>query len=163
LSYDQQLALKTLLNYQNKKFTLLYRGSRDGLTGSAFHAKADNILNTLTIVKTTKNNIFGGFSSISWSLSGYSLDNSAFLFSLVNPQGYGAYKLPVSIGNSYAIYGNSNYGPSFGSSGPNNLHIMESGAQGRNNYASAGYPSSYGYLDGEGIFVATEIETFQIQ
>jgi hypothetical protein len=35
----------------NDKFTLLYRGSRDGFSSNVFHSKCDGHLNTLTIVR----------------------------------------------------------------------------------------------------------------
>ena len=58
----------------NKRFIaeILYRGSEDGFSAKIFHNKCDGKGPTLTIVQSTKRNIFGGFCSILWdSVSGY--------------------------------------------------------------------------------------------
>ena len=50
-----------------EKWTLLYRGTRDGFGAANFHSKCDNYNNTLTIVKAHGTSyIFGGFTSINW-------------------------------------------------------------------------------------------------
>jgi len=70
-----------------KKFTLLCRGTRDGFEASTFHSKCDGKPNTLTVVKTTTDCIFGGYTSVPWSsVGGYKPDSKAFLFSLKNPR-----------------------------------------------------------------------------
>ena len=48
---------------QTKTFYLIYQATSDGFQASNFHAKADGIANTLTIVKTTNENIFGGYTA----------------------------------------------------------------------------------------------------
>ena len=42
---------------------LLYRATRDGFTASAFHEKCDGKENTITIIKTNGNYVFGGHTS----------------------------------------------------------------------------------------------------
>ena len=49
---------------------LLYRASRDGFTGTAFHEKCDNRANTITNIKNNLNYVFGGFASSAWNSSG---------------------------------------------------------------------------------------------
>ena len=49
---------------------LLYRGSRDGFGVDNFHRLCDNKGNTLTVVKSTKDNVFGGFTDIDFDISG---------------------------------------------------------------------------------------------
>ncbi len=68
------------------KWTLLYRGTRDGFRAVDFHSKCDNHKNTLTILKAHGSSyIFGGFTSVTWNGSGqYKSDPNAFLFSLTN-------------------------------------------------------------------------------
>jgi hypothetical protein len=62
---------------------LLFRGSRDGWTAEIIHAKIDNQGPSITIIKTRKGKIFGGFASVPWDMSGiYKEDNNAFLFSV---------------------------------------------------------------------------------
>ncbi len=52
----------------NDKWTLLYRGTRDGFGGRDLHSKCDNHSNTLTILKAKGSSyIFGGFASINWN------------------------------------------------------------------------------------------------
>ena len=51
------------------EFSLLYRGTRDGLSGSAFHSNCDNKGCTLTIIETTDGKVFGGYSNTPWSSS----------------------------------------------------------------------------------------------
>jgi hypothetical protein len=56
-----------------------------GSTAQNFHTKCDTVANTLTIIKSTNGNIFGGFTEKAWdSSSGYVIDPKAFVFSLVN-------------------------------------------------------------------------------
>jgi hypothetical protein len=70
----------------NDKWSLLYRGTRDGFDSDDFHSKCDGHCNTLTIIKAKESsNVFGGFTSVSWDgSSGYKSDPSAFIFSLTN-------------------------------------------------------------------------------
>jgi hypothetical protein len=55
-----------LKQFERKKWTLLYRGSRDGFGCSDFHSKCDGHSNTVTVILTTKGFIFGGFTPIAW-------------------------------------------------------------------------------------------------
>ncbi len=49
------------------KWTLLYRGTRDGFGTNDFHSKCDGHSNTLTILKAKESEfIFGGFATVSW-------------------------------------------------------------------------------------------------
>jgi hypothetical protein len=51
----------------NDKFTLLYRGTRDGFGSNDFHSKCDGHSNTLTILKAEQSSyIFGGFALVKW-------------------------------------------------------------------------------------------------
>lgn len=96
-----------------EEFKLLYRGSRDGFGADDFHSKCDNRPNTVTVIKTTKDYIFGGYTQIDWgSNEGYHVDTKAFLFSLVN-----IFKKPFIcevVNPNKAICCDSNYGPIFG-------------------------------------------------
>ena len=95
------------------EFTLLYRGSRDGLT-----AECDGHSNTLTIIKATNSsNIFGGFASVGWEsflYGSYKSNPDAFLFSLINKNNH-PLKMNVKPDSiKKAIYCLSEFGPSFG-------------------------------------------------
>jgi hypothetical protein len=87
LSDKQPSELIQLCGFSSgEKWTLLYRGSRDGFGARDFHSKCDGHSKTLTIVKVSGTSyIFGGFTSINWDCSsGFKSDPNAFLFSLTN-------------------------------------------------------------------------------
>jgi hypothetical protein len=64
------------------KLELLYRGSRDGFSGNAFHKKCDGKEGTLTLIKV-KDYVFGGYTSVAWDSTGkWKSDSEAFIFSL---------------------------------------------------------------------------------
>ena len=64
---------------------LLYRGTRDGMSGKDFHNKCDNKGKTICLFLNDKDNIFGGYSSIPWTKDGGDkIANDCFLFTLSN-------------------------------------------------------------------------------
>ena len=77
-TFDQTIDSKIIRNYKKdndlvelcklngKQFKLLYRASRDGFEAASFHAKCDHQSRTLTIIKTNKGFIFGGYTAIAW-------------------------------------------------------------------------------------------------
>jgi hypothetical protein len=74
-----------LKQFSSHKWRLLYRGSRDGFRSSNFHSKCDRKSPTVTMILTTKNFVFGGFTPIEWDSAGsYKADNShqSFVFSV---------------------------------------------------------------------------------
>ncbi len=87
LKDNQPFDLIKLCEFSLKdKWSLLYRGTRDGFAAANFHSKCDAHKNTLTIIKAHRTSyIFGGFTSSDWdSSSGCKIDPNAFLFSLTN-------------------------------------------------------------------------------
>ena len=66
---NHQSVLKGWLPSQEGKWRLLFRASRDGFAATAFHSKCDNKGPTVTFVKS-ENNIFGGFTEVSWTNPG---------------------------------------------------------------------------------------------
>jgi hypothetical protein len=101
---------------QASGLNLLYRGSRDGLSASAFHEKCDNITNTTVLIKTDKNYVFGGYVSVEWdSYSWYKYDSSAYLLSLRRNGVINTGKFKI-LNNVQAIACLPHYGPTFGSS-----------------------------------------------
>ena len=83
---QKEKVIKKWINPNKKiKFELLFRKSRDGSICSDFHRCCDNKGPTLTLIKTSKNYIFGGYTPFSWkSQEGYSpvQDKDTFIFSL---------------------------------------------------------------------------------
>jgi hypothetical protein len=101
---------------QHSSENLLYRGSRDGFSASAFHSRCDGQANTITIVKNNFNYVFGGFTAAPWKSDGtYSTDQNAFIFSLRRSNVSNFYaKYPVRD-SSKAIWNSQGRGPAFGS------------------------------------------------
>ena len=116
-----------LENKNIKNISLIYRGSRDGFKSSIFHELCDNQGETLVIIKSNNNYIFGGYTSISWDSTKWNgnvgKDNNArregkgleFVFILKNP-----YHFPPSKFNiknewlHHSICCDVNLGPIFG-------------------------------------------------
>lgn len=49
-----------------QNFTLVYRGSENGFSSAAFHKFTDGLPNTVTILKTKKGVVFGGYTPCAW-------------------------------------------------------------------------------------------------
>jgi hypothetical protein len=119
LSGTQPLELIKLCEFSPKdKWSLLYRGSRDGFGAKDFHSKCDGHLNTLTIIKAKASGfIFGGFTTVSWESSAYGKyksDANAFIFSLTNRDNQ-SLKMKIKTNkHQNAILCYSEYGPTFG-------------------------------------------------
>jgi hypothetical protein len=81
--------------FRGKRFSLLWRGSRDGFKATEFHRRCDGPANTLTVILDTRGNIFGGFTPVPWESRAWDgnednrrkVDRSqkSFLFTLKNP------------------------------------------------------------------------------
>jgi hypothetical protein len=86
--------------FQGHHFELLWRGTRDGFSPAAFHARCDGHANTLTIIEDTQGNIMGGFTPLTWE-SSPTLKRKAdpsmrsFIFTLKNPHNVPARKFAL--------------------------------------------------------------------
>jgi hypothetical protein len=103
-----------------KRFTLLWRGSRDGFRAKTFHRRCDGHANTLTLIEDTEGNIFGGFTPAAWESGKKSLlaraDPSlkSFLFTLKNPRSFPARKFALTPERKDEAIGcNPEWGPDF--------------------------------------------------
>jgi hypothetical protein len=161
-----------LAGFANKNFTLLYRGSADGFHASSFHAKCDGHGNTLTIIRTKKGNIFGGYSPCVWDSNGAKRDESgtSFIFTLRNPHLRDPMIFRLRADQRHeAIYGASDYSATFGWNGGNPDILVYDSCHNRCNYSGSfgtRYENDTGLsggtlLDG-GHFVVDEIEVFEI-
>ena len=145
--------------------TLLYRGSRDGLTGQAFHRLCDDQGATLTVVRSKGGYVFGGYASVSWKSSNgtYSADASAFMFTLTNPVNQPAKYVPIA-NDPYAIYCNPTYGPTFG--GGHCLHLFGDGGKPYTSFPSSSYVDTTGRgsatFTGEYNFEIDEVEVWKV-
>ena len=163
---------KTLIGFLNeyktiRKVELLYRASVDGFESANFHKKCDNIANTVSIVRSSNGNVFGGFTTQSWDgLNCYKRDADAFIFSLINQENI-AKKILVKPSECHnAIYCYPNYGPDFGSG---HGFFVENMANTKN--CTSKLPSSYNYngaidgkiyLAGSQLFTVSEVEVFSL-
>lgn len=108
-----------------QEWSLLYRGSEHGFEAANFHSKCDNKPNTLTIIKSSRGHIFGGFTQATWetksgqkralernSLRQFKLDRGAFIFSLKNDKEKSA-RINVTQ-EDHAIFCDDSCGPYFG-------------------------------------------------
>ena len=170
-NHNMKDALIDLCKLSGKEFKLLYRASRDGFNAASFHAMCDHQPRTLTVIKTTKEFIFGGYTSVEWdSSSSWKADQDAFLFSLINmaskPQ-----LMPVKAGDPYSIYCHPLYGPIFGAG--HSLHISTNSNTTTASYSNLCHQSydftmfDYGTIetqsfDGSRNFQTSEIEVYQL-
>ena len=99
-----------------RRCRLLFRSSRDGTTAAAFHRHCDRQGPTLTLIKDTGGNVFGGYAAVEWGSAAdceWLNDPAAFLFTVVNPHADPP-ALFASKANGYPIYCHSSHGPFFG-------------------------------------------------
>jgi hypothetical protein len=156
------------------RWKLIYRGTRDGFGSADFHRECDQIAPTLTIVLSTQDYIFGGYTSATWNRSGsMKKDKNAFLFSLKNKD-----NLPCKmglivggLGQGGAISCSSSSGPAFGEG--HDLYIENNADQNNDSYANLGCSFIFAnyevesdeakqFLAGSYFFRVDEIEVYQL-
>ena len=170
-SAADETTMKGWLGTSKFQGTLIYKGSRDGFTASAFHTKANGVTGgTITLIKNQINNqVFGGFNPYDWGLLGSIQGTTAFLFNLTSN-----YKLGVANYSNQQTYNNSTYGPTWGwghDLGMPNSTLNAAGVHYTNPSSDFENPSSKGaftYLDGGGgspsayNFTPSEIEIYKL-
>jgi len=144
-----------------KGMELIFRGTSDGMTNTAFHNKCDNKGETITLIKNEKGNIFGGYASIPWTSANniyYSAPES-FIFTLSNIYNIEPTKFP-SKNDQKEVKHNSGYGPAFG-----NGHDLAVYADILNNGGWSNFPDTYPDILGKGrtIFTGNSNNTFKIK
>ena len=153
----------------NRKWSFLYQGTREGFKACDFNSHCDNKQNTLTIIQSTNGNIFGGFTSIQWTSCGlWQFDKSAFIYSLVNMENR-PLLFEHSSTNKKSIFSSPCYGPVFGSgiviSDSSNTNTISYSVLG-NTYTHPEYPlgskKARKILAGSRNFQVQEIEVFQM-
>jgi hypothetical protein len=153
--------------------TLLYKLTRDGYGASTFHSKCDGKSNTVTIIKTNSNYVFGGYTAAMWksdNTNGY--DTTAFIFSL-RRNGISYNEKYMVRDPSFAIGNYAIEGPTFGKGYSDIFLTLSNGGYiGHTNFGNsyslpAGY--SYGqektksYLAGSySGWIVSEVEVFQL-
>ena len=157
--------LKCDRKLQNKKITmkLLFKATRDGQNCSKFHCKCDNKVQQLVFIKTTKGEIFGGYTEKGFrSRNGSIVDNNAFVFSFSTKMIYNAKY------NEEVIFDHSSYGPYFNGNSygafyiPSNMLEDESKTCTIKNSRFDGMTIDYELNNGKQCFYVQEIEVYQI-
>ena len=88
---------------------LKYRLTRDGKSFKIFHKLCDNIAPNLLLIKDDKDNIFGGFTNVSWeNMDIKKKDEESFLFSVTKDKKY----FPKNKYNNHILC-KENFGPKF--------------------------------------------------
>jgi BTB/POZ domain-containing protein KCTD9 len=176
LNIDECVSLIEMTKSKNGR--LLYRATRDGFTAQAFHSKCDIKGNTITLIKTDSDYVFGGFSINQWnSLSSWSYDSTAFIFSL-RRMGLSCNHEFMSKNNKIAICGYPSYGAIFGgcdsSGGQHDICIIDKSDAAHGSYASCTNcfvaPSNLNLKDFDSFlagsykgWLTAEIEVFKIE
>ena len=114
-------------NKNIKEIKLIYRGTRDGFQAKKFHEKCDNKGETLTLIESQDNYIFGGYTEINWDSTVWNgnigENNNArrngkgneFVFTLKNPHEIKPAKFNMKKSwLNHSICCDVNLGPIFG-------------------------------------------------
>jgi hypothetical protein len=159
--------------FQRKRFSLLWRGSRDGFDVQEFHRRCDGHANTLTVILDTNGNIFGGFTPVEWESRisyCFKADDSlkSFVFTLKNPHDVPARRFALKVEQKQnAIYCHFGWSPCFGGgcdiavSNHCNAH-MHSYTRFGNSYANDTGLNDMIVFTGSQFFEVKEIEVFEI-
>ena len=104
--------IKDTINKDLIQFEPIFKMSVNGTNSEDFHNICDNKGPTLTLIKTTKNKVFGGFTPLNWNNDKgniYDELNQSFIFSLNSKKKYDKKEK-----EKFAIQSQSKYGPIFG-------------------------------------------------
>jgi hypothetical protein len=147
----------------DQKWNLIYRASQDGFEAAKFHTNCDNKTNTLTVIKTTNGNVFGGYTEQTWNYNdsyseqtwnntgGYKADPNSFIFSLINKLNE---PIKIKWSRNNGISCQTTYGPIFG--GGYDFNIANQSNINTNSYSNLGH--SYTHSDYR--FETNEAKTF---
>ena len=178
VDYDDIIFLTNRIREMHPKinnviYNLVYRASEDGDKASDFHSKCDKIGPNITLIKTKKGFVFGGFTFKNWehmprdidpnkpNLGSASRDARAFGFSVNNQKIYNNEKP-----NEFAIWCNRNFGPTF----KNNLFQIFDSCLKKGGYCSiksnshfGGQNYDYEISGGESRFKVEELEVYEVK
>jgi hypothetical protein len=134
LSEENQQVLNQWYGKPTQKWRLLYKGSRDNFKASTFHARCDHKGETFTIIRSSNNFLFGGYSSQPWTSKGdWKKDNQAFIFTLTNPHSLPPTRYNAVRGKN-TIRDEPNLGPSFG--GGTDILLKDNSNQNSSSYTN---------------------------
>lgn len=171
VNFEDQKMMKNWVFETTKaepKFKLLYRGSRDGFSGTSFHSKCDNKGPTVVVIRSNFGKVFGGFTDVIWKTENtYRTTKNAFLFSIDKKAKY-----HIKSGcekNAIRCHGG---GPSFGEG---DIRIFDTNVQSLLGDSSSNFPCTYNcneypypgdgksnFLAGANKFTVSEIEVYSV-
>lgn len=169
LNFEQKILINQLFS-KNKRWSLIYKATRDGFGCEDFHNHCNNRGITLTLIQLRnrlymkkRDSIIGGYTTIPWSSqSGFYYDPQAFLF-ILNQEKLTRFNLRSN--DDVAVSHCVTSGPIFGF---HDIHICH--RSNINNFSSIGFPYSYEDLDEHGKgrktfskskrFLVSEIEVY---
>ena len=150
---------------------LLYRASRHGWRGADFHRLCDKKGPTLTVIKCSEGNIFGGYTDQHWDAEGregkYETSSHEWLFVLRCHVGLPPTQMHVKPGHSSAIYQSRDQIVRFGAN--HDLAVYDGANANTNSYYNIGSAfvcpsgeSGNTFITGSSRFKAEEIEVYAI-
>ena len=150
-------------------YKLLYRATRDGNSSESFHQKCDNIKETLTIIKTTKDLIFGGYTEKTWEksngLNKKDENGIGFCFSVDLKKIYNNTNEATSTIRCYSDKGPDFYGVDiymFDIYFPIDTHSFSNKGYNKSCKSFGNFERDYEINNGESKFLMKELEVFQI-
>ena len=157
-------AMNTLLGTsRTTNATLIFRASRDGWSGSAFHTACDNIAPIFMVFKSTGGYIATAYTPIAFrSVNNYvsATSGTAWLNNLENSSGTISTTKFLNTSPQYTLYDNASYGPTFG--GGHDIYIqggnMANVSTNQHSYSGTGYSSTV--LFGARNATLSEIEVY---
>jgi len=161
---EQARMLKKWITNGSAKFKLVYRGSRDGFTASAFHSKCDKIKPSVTLIQSNTNNkIFGGFTDSDWTATNnYKNSTNAFVFSITEKE---KFFLKPNMAQ-YSTYSNQAYLVGFG--GGMDFYLCDNCNSASTSYSNFGHSydnrgKAKEFLAGAYNFSVKEVEVYQVE
>ena len=174
LNGEQQATLADWLGGMARTSRQIYKATRDGLSVKNIHLCCDGKGETVTVMRTTKGYLFGGYTDVSWSSDDREQWKTSFLsfvFAFTSSGlGNRPLKLNLSgVNNCNAVNHSSSLALWFGNTGA--IGVLDrnaSGPQGRSNFSS-GHTyqlppdvTANFWLAGEETFQLSEIEVFAL-
>ncbi len=142
-------------------FKLLFKMSENGTNSEDFHRYSNNKGSTLTLIKTTKNKRFGGYTPLDWKNEGdtiYDETNQTFIFSLNLMKKY-----DLNEKKAVAIICRKDNGPNFGNCDFGLKQDMKQGICYSNQLCSFLLNNNLELIDeGEGESHSFETEEFEV-
>ena len=142
--------------------SLLFRASEHDFKQSKFHEICDNKGSTFVVYHNEHNHVFGGYTSKSWDVQKYAVDDPNTFLWMIRPHAKIFNLVESHSDGSNAIWSDEGFGPTFGA--PDIWTSPDDSGVGSYIYSFDPKEVSGAELDsnGEYTFVMKEYEVFQI-